>query len=161
QTARVAAPRLWSPKAPNLYRLRTTVESGGTVLDCTAMVFGIRTTAFDAQRGFLLNGKPCVLKGTCDHQDKAGVGVALPDRLQYFRVAKLKEMGCNAYRTSHNPPTPELLDACDRLGMLVMDENRLLGSDRQNLDRLEGQVRRDRNHPSVFIWSLFNEEARQ
>ena len=89
--------------------------------------------AFDADKGFLLNGKPYVLKGTCNHQDHAGVGAALPDRLQYFRIARLKEMGCNAYRTSHNPPTPELLEACDRLGMLVMDENRLLGSDAANL----------------------------
>jgi beta-galactosidase len=158
QTARVAAPRLWSPEAPNLYRLRTTVESGGAVLDRTEMAFGIRTVAFDAQKGFLLNGKPYVLKGTCNHQDHAGVGAALPDRLQYFRVAKLKEMGCNAYRASHNPPTPELLEACDELGMLVMDENRLLGSDRQNLDRMERLVLRDRNHPCVFIWSIGNEE---
>ncbi len=158
QIARVAAPRLWSPEAPNLYRLRTTVESAGVVLDRTETLLGIRTVAFDAEKGFLLNGKPYVVNGTCNHQDHAGAGAALPDRLQYFRVAKLKEMGCNAYRTSHNPPTPELLDACDRLGMLVMDENRLLGSDRQNLDRLEGLVLRDRNHPSVFVWSIANEE---
>ena len=131
---------------------------GGTVLDRTETAFGIRTVAFDANKGFLLNGKPYVLKGTCNHQDHAGVGAALPDRLQYFRVAKLKEMGCNAYRTSHNPPTPELLEACDRLGMLVMDENRLLGSDPQNLTRIAQLVRRDRNHPSVGIWSIANEE---
>ena len=157
-TARVTTPRLWSPEAPNLYLVRTTVESGGGVLDCAEVPFGIRTVAFDAEKGFLLNGKPCVLKGTCNHQDHAGVGAALPDRLQYFRVARLKEMGDNAYRTSHNPPTPELLEACDRLGMLVMDENRLLGSDPQNLDRLERLVLRDRNHPSVFLWSIANEE---
>ena len=93
--------------------------------------------AFDAQKGFLLNGKPYVIKGTCNHQDHAGVGAAMPDQLQYFRIARLKEMGSNAYRTSHNPPTPELLEACDRLGMLVMDENRLLGSDAANTDSLE------------------------
>ena len=88
----------------------------------------------------------------------AGVGAALPDALQEFRVKKLKEFGCNAIRTSHNPPTPELLDACDRLGMLVMDENRLLGSDRENLKKWDDQIRRDRNHPSVAIWSIANEE---
>ena len=150
---------LWSPESPSLYHLITTLTSkGGAVLDRTETEFGIRTVAFDVTNGFLLNGKPYVLKGTCNHQDHAGVGAALPDRLQYFRIAKLKEMGCNAYRTSHNPPTPELLAACDRLGMLVMDENRLLGSDAQNLERFEGQILRDRNHPSVVIWSIANEE---
>src|SRR5262249_31905589 len=122
---------------------------------------GIRTVAFDANQGFLLNGKPYVLKGTCNHQDHAGVGAALPDRLQYFRIAQLKAMGGNAYRSSHNAPTPELLEACDRLGMLVMDENRLLGSDEANLERLADQVRRDRNHPSVVVWSIANEEGVQ
>ncbi|HTY86660.1 MAG TPA: beta-galactosidase GalA [Candidatus Acidoferrum sp.] len=151
-------PELWSPESPKLYKLVTTVEVDGQVVDRKETAFGIRTVAFDKDKGFLLNGKPYVLKGTCNHQDHAGVGAALPDALQYFRVAKLKEMGGNAIRTSHNPPTPELLDACDRLGMLVMDENRLLGSDLQNLRRWESQLRRDRNHPSVAIWSLCNEE---
>ena len=82
----------------------------------------------------------------------------MPDALQYFRVEKLKEFGCNAIRTSHNPPTPELLDACDRLGMLVMDESRLLGSDSENMSKWDDQIRRDRNHPSVAIWSIANEE---
>ena len=112
-------------------------------------------------KGFSSTAQPCVIKGTCNHQDHAGVGAALPDALQYFRIARLKDMGDNAIRTSHNPPTPELLEACDRLGMLVMDENRLLGSDSRNLGRLERLVRRDRNHPSVFIWSLSNEEIVQ
>ncbi|HEX3716885.1 MAG TPA: beta-galactosidase GalA [Verrucomicrobiae bacterium] len=161
QSSKVASPALWSPETPRLYKLVTTVRVGGDVLDRTETEFGIRTTAFDPDKGFLLNGKPYEIKGTCNHQDHAGVGSALPDRLQYFRVARLKEMGDNAIRTSHNAPTPELLEACDRLGMLVMDENRLLGSDSQNLNYLENQVRRDRNHPSVFIWSLFNEEDRQ
>ena len=134
------------------------MELSGTVLDSTETPFGIRTVAFDANKGFLLNGKPYVLKGTCNHQDHAGVGAALPDRLQYFRVQRLKDMGCNADRTSHNPPTPEFLEACDRLGLIVMDENRLLGSTPQNLLRMAGLVRRDRNHPSVCIWSLANEE---
>ena len=158
QTTKIAAPELWSPETPKLYRLVTTVASGSHTVDRVETEFGIRTVAFDATRGFLLNGKPYVLQGTCNHQDNAGVGAALPDRLQYFRIAKLKETGANAYRTSHNSPTPELLEACDRLGMLVMDENRLLGSDALHLKWFEEQIRRDRNHPSVAIWSLANEE---
>src|ERR1700760_1868458 len=121
---------------------------------------GIRTTAFDPELGFLLNGKPYELKGTCNHQDMAGIGAALPDALQYFRVATLKEFGCNAYRTSHNAPTPELLEACDRLGMMVMDETRRMGTDPYAMEQLESLIRRDRNHPSVIIWSLGNEEGR-
>ncbi len=152
------SPDLWSPESPKLYKLITTVESGGKIIDRKETEFGIRTVAFDPNKGFLLNGKPYELKGTCNHQDHAGVGEALPDALQYFRVRKLKEMGCNAIRTSHNAPTPELLEACDRLGMLVMDENRLLGSSAANLALLKGQIMRDRNHPSVVIWSIANEE---
>ena len=152
------SPVLWSPESPNLYKLITTVEVDGKVVDQKETEFGIRTVAFDPDKGFLLNGKPYELYGTCNHQDHAGVGVALPDRLQYFRVEKLKEMGCNAIRTSHNAPTPELLEACDHLGMLVMDENRLLGSDAANLAQFQGQILRDRNHPSVAIWCLANEE---
>jgi beta-galactosidase len=155
------SPVLWSPETPRLYTLVTTLESGGQIVDQVNTRFGIRTVAFDAEKGFLLNGKPYALKGTCNHQDHAGVGAAVPDHVQYFRVARLKEMGCNAYRTSHNPPTPELLEACDQLGMVVMDENRLLGSDAANLQRLEGLVRRDRNHPSVVVWSIANEEGVQ
>jgi beta-galactosidase len=158
QVAVVQAPELWSPEGPALYTLVTTVSSGGKEVDRIETAFGIRTVGFDPDRGFILNGRPYVLKGTSNHQDHAGVGSALPDGLQYFRIARLKDMGCNAYRTSHNPPTPELLDACDRLGIIVMDENRVLGSDPQHLSMLEEQVRRDRNHASVGIWSLGNEE---
>ena len=158
QTAQVAAPELWSPETPRLYRLVTTVESGGRTVDRVETEFGIRTVAFDADKGFILNGQPYLLKGTCNHQDHAGVGSALPDRLQYFRIAQLKEIGSNAYRSSHNAPTPELLEACDHLGMLVMDENRLVGSDAQHLKWFKELVLRDRNHPSVAIWSLGNEE---
>ncbi|MBU6401591.1 MAG: DUF4982 domain-containing protein, partial [Verrucomicrobia bacterium] len=158
QTTRVRSPALWSPATPRLYKLVTTLESAGAATDQTETDFGIRTIAFDAERGFLLNGQPCAFKGTCNHQDHAGVGAALPDRLQAFRVERLKAMGCNAIRTSHNPPTPELLEACDRLGLMVMDENRLLGSDPQNLAYLRALVLRDRNHPSVVIWSIANEE---
>ncbi len=152
---------LWSPESPKLYQLVTTVEVDGKTVDREETEFGIRTVAFDKDKGFLLNGAPYELKGTCNHQDMAGVGAALPDALQYFRIAKLKEFGDNAYRTSHNPPTPELLAACDHLGMIVMDENRLLGSDEENMRRFEGFIRRDRNHPSVCIWSICNEESLQ
>lgn len=150
---------LWSPETPNLYKLITTIESGGKIMDRVETEFGLRTIAFDADKGFLLNGKPYLIKGTCDHQDHAGVGAAMPDALQYFRVKKLKEMGSNAIRTSHNPPTPELLEACDRLGMLVMDENRRVDNTQLVMDDLKSLVMRDRNHPSVFIWSLGNEES--
>src|SRR5882724_7225204 len=158
-----STPVLWSPESPKLYKLVTTVKNryGTTILDRKETEFGIRTFAFDPEKGFLLNGQPYVLKGTCNHQDMAGVGAALPDALQYFRIAKLKEFGDNAYRTSHNPPTPELLDACDRLGMIVMDENRLLGSDDANMARFEDFIRRDRNHASIGIWSICNEETTQ
>jgi beta-galactosidase len=157
-TATVSAPILWSPESPKLYKLVTTVESGGKTVDQTETEFGIRTIAFDGTNGFLLNGKPYAIRGTCNHQDHAGVGVAVPDALWNFRVAKLKEMGCNAIRTSHNEPAEELLEACDRLGMLVMDETRNFASDPQSLANLKQQIVRDRNHPSVFIWSLANEE---
>ena len=160
-TLTLPSPALWSPEAPVLYHLSATVEVAGAVVDQVATEFGVRTARFHPEKGFLLNGQPYVLKGTCNHQDHAGVGAALPDRVQYFRIARLKEMGDNAYRTSHNPPTPELVEACDRLGMVVMDENRLLGSDVANLDRLERLVRRDRNHPSVVVWSIANEEGVQ
>jgi len=157
-TAQVAGPELWSPETPRLYKLVTTVARDGQTIDREETEFGIRTVGFDADKGFLLNGRPYVLQGTCNHQDHAGVGAALPDSLQYFRIAKLKAMGANAYRSSHNAPTPELLEACDRLGMLVMDENRLVGSDAQHLQLFKELVLRDRNHASVAIWSLGNEE---
>jgi beta-galactosidase len=108
-----------------------------------------------------LNGKAVKIKGTCNHQDHAGVGAGLPDRLQDFRIEKLKAMGSNAYRTSHNPPTPELIDACDRLGMLILDETRMMSSSEEGLNQLERLVRRDRNHASVFCWSIGNEEPEQ
>ena len=154
-------PALWSLEEPNLYRAVTAVESDGSVADREETTFGIRTIHFDADKGFFLNGKAVKMKGTCNHQDHAGVGAALPDRLQYYRIERLKEMGSNAYRTSHNPPTPELLDACDRLGMLVMDETRMMSSSPEGLGQLERLVRRDRNHPCVVLWSLGNEEREQ
>ena len=157
----VTNPKLWSIEQPNLYRLVTTVETGGSAVDRYETPFGIRTVHFDADQGFYLNGKPVKIQGTCNHQDHAGVGSALPDRLQSYRIERLKEMGSNGYRTSHNPPTPELLDACDRLGMLVLDETRRFASDREGLSQLSRMIRRDRNHPSVVFWSTGNEENLQ
>jgi beta-galactosidase len=155
-------PALWSPDEPHMYRLVTEVESeDGVKQDRHETPFGIRTIRFDKDKGFFLNDKPVKVKGTCNHQDHAGVGSALPDRIQHFRIAKLKECGSNALRTSHNPPTPELLDACDTLGMLVMDETRMMSSSPEGLSQLERMVRRDRNHPSVILWSLGNEEPMQ
>jgi beta-galactosidase len=158
QTVTIANPELWSIDEPHLYTLVSSVRKGKTVLDEVETPFGIRTVRFDKDKGFFLNGKRIEIKGTCNHQDHAGVGSALPDRLQYYRIERLKEMGCNAYRTSHNPPTPELLDACDKLGMVVMDENRLMGSAPELSNQFRKLVLRDRNHPSVIIWSLGNEE---
>ncbi len=154
----VAQPRLWSPESPQLYTLVTTVRARGVILDRCETTFGIRTLRFDPQQGFFLNGRHVLLRGTNNHQDHAGVGTAIPDALQEFRIRRLKEMGSNAYRCSHNPPTPELLDVCDRLGMLVIDENRLMGSSPWQLERLERMIERDRNHPSVILWSFGNEE---
>jgi beta-galactosidase len=155
----VKKPALWSLEQRNLYKLVTEVEAGGAVVDRYETRFGIRTIRFDAERGLLLNGNAVKLRGTCNHQDHAGLGVALPDAMQRYRIRKLQEMGSNAYRTSHNPPTPELLDACDELGMLVFDETRMMSSNPEGLSQFEHLVRRDRNHPCVFMWSMGNEEA--
>jgi len=152
-------PKLWSLEEPHLYRLLTTVKQNNDEVDKYETSFGIRTISFDPDKGFFLNGKHVEIKGTSNHQDHAGLGSALPNRVQYFRIEKLKEMGGNAYRSSHNDPTPELLEACDRLGMLVLDEHRLMGSSPEILDELRRLILRDRNHPSVFMWSLGNEEG--
>jgi beta-galactosidase len=154
----VSNPNLWSLETPYMHTLVTTIRNGDAVVDQYETPFGIRTIRWDANQGFFLNGKRVELMGTCCHQDHAGVGAAVPDELNVFRIAQLKKMGSNALRTSHNPPTPELLDACDRLGMLVMDENREYGINPQELGQLERLILRDRNHPSVIIWSLGNEE---
>jgi len=159
QELAVELPALWSLEVRDLYKLVTEVEAGGEVVDRYETPFGIRTARFDPEKGFFLNGKSVKLKGTCNHQDHAGVGAALPDAVQYYRVRKLQEMGCNSLRTSHNPPTPELLDACDELGMLVFDETRMMSSNPEGLSQFGNLVRRDRNHPSVFMWSIGNEEG--
>jgi beta-galactosidase len=157
----VASPRLWSVEDPALYQVRTMVRREGTLVDAVTITTGFRHFRFTADRGFFLNDKPVKIQGVCTHQDHAGVGVAVPDALWAFRLRKLKELGANAMRCSHNAPTPELLEAADRLGVLVMDENRNFNVSPDSMRQLEWLIRRDRNHPSVFLWSVFNEEPMQ
>ncbi|WP_119321773.1 beta-galactosidase GalA [Capsulimonas corticalis] len=165
-------PLLWSLETPNLYKLETSLEIAGHQVDRVVTTFGVRTVRFDPNKGFFLNGKSIKIKGVCNHQDFAGIGVALPDNLQSWRVKKMQAMGANAWRMSHNPPNNELLDACDRLGVLVLDENRHLGdtyvphtyaenTTADDLTDLDDMIVRDRNHPSIFAWSLCNEEPLQ
>ena len=154
----VENPHLWSCEDPYLYTLVTEVYAGDTLVDSYETVTGIRHIEFDNDRGFLLNGEVVKLKGVNMHQDHAGVGAGIPDGLQEWRLLQLKKFGCNAYRSSHNPMTPALLDICDRLGILVIEENRLTGVNREHVDLLERMIRRDRNHPSVILWSVGNEE---
>jgi beta-galactosidase len=156
--AKLANPALWSVDEPNLYSAVVTVEVDGKVRDAERITFGIRSAVFDADKGFSLNGKPLKIQGTCNHQDHAGVGAALPDRLQSFRIGVLKEMGCNAVRTSHNMPTPEWVEACDRMGVLMMCETRQMSSNPEGMAQLEAMVKRYRNSPSIMIWSIGNEE---
>ena len=168
QDLNIAHPLLWSPESPHLYRLRTQLKMGDTVVDRVDTTFGVRTIRFDPDRGFYLNGKHYELKGAAIHQDFAGVGVAVTDNLQVLRLKMLQGMGCNAIRCAHNPPAPELLDACDELGILVLDENRHAGdtfgskskrdTPTNDMSEVDSMVLRDRNHPSIIAWSLCNEE---
>ena len=135
-TGKIAAAKVWSLEERNLYRLVTVVESEGKAVDQDETRFGVRTIAFDDQRGFLLNGKVVKIKGMCNHQDHAGVGVAVPDAIQRYRIQRLKDMNCNGLRTTHNTPAAELLDACDELGVLVMDETRMFSSSVEGLSEL-------------------------
>lgn len=154
-------PELWDIDNPVLYKLVCTLKKNGESIDEVTENFGFRTAVFDAEKGFLLNGKQVKLKGVCCHQDHAGVGVAVPDSIHEYRIIRLKEMGANAYRCAHNWPAKEILDTCDRLGMLVMDENRRFEASENKILEFENMIRRDRNHPSVIMWSLFNEEELQ
>ncbi len=157
----VSDPKLWDVDHPNLYDVVITLSVNGQAVDEEKFRTGFRSFRYDAAKGFFLNDKPLKIKGTCNHQDHAGVGVAVPDSIQYYRVRLLKEMGSNAYRCSHNPPAKEILDACDELGMIVMDENRRFETGDQFVRNLQTLIKRDRNHPSVIFWSLFNEEPVQ
>jgi len=165
----VNKPQLWDTKTPQLYTAVTTVEVAGKVIDRYETVFGIRSITFTADNGFLLNGKRVQLNGVCNHHDLGALGTAFNTRAAQRQLEILKEMGVNAIRTSHNPPAPELLDLCDAMGLLVMDEAydcwkgnktkngyHLLFDDWSEQD-MRALVRRDRNHPSVIMWSMGNE----
>lgn len=151
-------PHLWSPDDPYLYTVVTTIRVNDEITDIYYTNTGFREVDFDADKGFLLNGKPLKLKGVNMHQDHAGVGAAIPEALMEWRIRQLKAFGCNAYRASHNPMTPAQLDICDREGILVIDENRLTGINTEHLRLLERMIKRDRNHPSIILWSNGNEE---
>ena len=166
---RVANPALWSTRSPNRYVAVTRLAGKDGDLDVYETPFGIRTLVFDPSKGFLLNGERLKFQGVCDHHDLGSLGAAVNVRAIERQLELLREMGCNAIRTSHNPPAPELLDACDRMGFVVMDEafdcwarqkrpndyHRLF-ADWHEAD-LRAQIRRDRNHPSVVLWSIGNE----
>jgi beta-galactosidase len=166
---RIRAPRLWSPDTPNLYRLETELIVGGDTVDAVTTNFGIRSISLDPARGFLLNGAPIKLRGGCVHHDNGPLGAAAYDRAEERKVELHKASGYNAIRCAHNPPAPAFLDACDRLGVLVIDEafdcwreGKTAGDYHVAFDAwwqrdLESMVRRDRNHPSVVIWSIGNE----
>lgn len=154
----VTNPHLWDVETPYLYTLVTEVYQNEKLVDSFDTSIGIREIRFDADKGFFLNGKFLKLKGVNMHQDHPGVGVGLPDALQVYRLKQLKDFGCNAYRSSHNPMTPEMLDACDSLGILVIEENRLTGINQEHTHLLKRMIERDRNHPSIILWSVGNEE---
>lgn len=161
QQLQIANPIRWDVDNPKLYRVRVEVIKEGEVVDSDTVRIGFRTFYIDPDKGFFLNDRPLKIKGTCNHQDHAGVGAAVPDAVQYYRIKRLKEMGTNAYRSAHNIPAKEILDACDELGLIVMDENRRFETREEVLENLRIMVRRDRNHPSVIFYSVFNEEPLQ
>ncbi len=169
----ISTPRLWSIREPNLYAVVTTIEKGGKTVDSQETIFGIRTIKFDATKGFLLNGERIPINGVCDHHDLGALGAAINVRALERQIELLKEMGVNAIRTSHNPPASELLDLCDRMGIIVMDEAfdcwrigktrndyHLVFEDWHEKD-LRALLRRDRNHPCVVLWSIGNEVPEQ
>src|SRR5450830_34261 len=157
----IAAPQLWSLENTRLYRVTATVRQDGQAIDQVSLHTGLRTLKFDAAQGFFLNGRHTKLQGVCIHQDHAGVGVALPDAIWAYRLRRLKELGVNAIRFAHNAPAAEVLDLADRMGFLVMDENRNFSPAPETMRQLEWLVRRDRHHPAVILWSVFNEEPVQ
>lgn len=154
----ISNPLLWDIENPQMYILITEIVRDGETVDTKTTKTGIRDISFDANEGFFLNGRNVKLKGVDLHQDHAGVGSAIPDALQAFRLRELKKYGVNAYRASHNPMTPAMIDACDSLGILVMEENRLTGVNDEHIRQLRKMIERDRNHPSIIVWSIGNEE---
>jgi beta-galactosidase len=171
--ATIPNPKLWSVKQPNRYLARTAIEQDGKAVDTYETPFGVRTIKFTTDNGFLLNGERLPLNGVCDHHDLGALGSAINTRALERQLELLKDMGDNAIRTSHNPPAPELLDLCDRMGFVLMDEAfdcwvrgkkrndyHLLFPDWHEKD-LRALVRRDRNHPCVVLWSIGNEISEQ
>jgi beta-galactosidase len=168
---RIAQPALWSPASPELYTARLTVRDGDRAADTLETPFGIRSIEWNADRGFLLNGGQLKLKGVCMHHDLGPLGAAFNDRAMERRLEILKSIGCNAIRTAHNPPAPQLLDLCDRMGFVVIDEafdkweGRFYAARTEIAEwgprDLEAMILRDRNHPSVVLWSLGNEIQKQ
>ncbi|RPI45323.1 MAG: glycoside hydrolase family 2 protein, partial [Bacteroidetes bacterium] len=170
---RIDEPLLWSVEEPVLYTLVTEIRTGDTLVDRVETPFGIRWFEFDPELGFSLNGVPVKMKGVCNHHDLGCLGAAAYPRAIERQLEMLREMGCNAIRTSHNPPSPVLLDLCDRMGFLVMDETfdmwelkkvdhdyHLHWEEWHERD-LADHIRRDRNHPSVILWSIGNEILEQ
>ena len=151
---------LWDLDTPQLYQACISVTSKQLQTEDTMQVsFGIRSMKFDVNNGFFLNEKPIKIKGVCWHQDHAGLGIAVPRSVWEYRLKQIKEMGANALRCSHHPQSPDVLELCDRMGILVMDETRKLNSSAENREQLRSMVRSDRNHPCIFMWSVGNEET--
>lgn len=149
---------LWDLDSPYLYRAAVSLYLGENVCDEYEVDFGIRDMRFDSDSGFYLNGRHIRIQGLCCHHDHAGTGIAIPDSVNEYRIKKMKGMGANAIRSSHYPASAALLDICDRLGMLVFEETRRMSSAPEDIECLKAMVKRDRNHPSVFLWGIGNEE---
>ncbi len=158
QKVTVSNPLLWDCENPNLYTCKTTLYRGKSEIDAVENTFGFRTIRFDANKGFFLNDKHVIIKGVCCHEDYGLQGKAVFDRIKRYRIKLLKEMGANGYRCSHYIQSEQTLDELDRQGFLVMAENRWFGTCDEYLDQLTTLVKRDRNRPSVIMWSIFNEE---
>lgn len=150
--------RLWDLDSPYLYCLTTKIFADGTLVDSVNTSFGLRDIRFDADSGFYLNGRNIKIKGVCCHQDHAGVGIAMDRSIFKYRLAQIKSMGANAYRSAHHMITSEMLDICDEMGILVLDETRRMSSAQTDLDALRTMVCHGRNHPSVILWGIGNEE---
>ena len=150
--------RRWSLEDPYLYTCEISLYYDGVLSAEYEQRFGLRSIAFDPEKGFLLNGEPVKLKGCNMHLDHAGVGVGVPDELWRYRLLQLKKYGFNAVRCSHNPASPAMLGLCDELGLLVIDENRQPGVNPEQLRQLRNMIDRDRNHPCIILWSIANEE---
>ncbi|MBO5269705.1 MAG: DUF4982 domain-containing protein, partial [Clostridia bacterium] len=152
---------LWSPESPTLYRFVCALKRGGEVADTFDTAVGLRTVRWSPETGMTLNGRRYFVKGICCHQDHGGVGAAVTPELMEYRIARLKTLGINAYRCVHHAMPDCFFEICDRLGMLVMAENRNFSLSEETMDQLRSLVKTARNHPSVFLYSLFNEEPWQ